>query len=41
MVSEEYIDFVVQVANQKMEENWKRIDRFVNNKSLVYTNPSS
>ncbi|XP_058033367.1 tRNA wybutosine-synthesizing protein 3 homolog isoform X3 [Ahaetulla prasina] len=28
MVSEEYVDFVVQVANRKMEENWKRINRF-------------
>uniref|UniRef100_A0A8D0E453 tRNA wybutosine-synthesizing protein 3 homolog n=1 Tax=Salvator merianae TaxID=96440 RepID=A0A8D0E453_SALMN len=28
MVSKEYVDFVVQVANQKMEENSRRIDRF-------------
>ncbi|XP_060088011.1 tRNA wybutosine-synthesizing protein 3 homolog [Heteronotia binoei] len=28
MVNEEYVDFVVQVANQKMEENMRRIDRF-------------
>ncbi|XP_005429221.1 tRNA wybutosine-synthesizing protein 3 homolog [Geospiza fortis] len=28
MVSEEYIEFLVHVANQKMEENRKRIDRF-------------
>nr|XP_056701649.1 tRNA wybutosine-synthesizing protein 3 homolog [Euleptes europaea] len=28
MVNEEYVDFVVQVANQKMEENRRRIDRF-------------
>lgn len=29
MVSEEYIEFLVHVANQKMEENIRRIDRFV------------
>ncbi|XP_044296866.1 tRNA wybutosine-synthesizing protein 3 homolog isoform X2 [Varanus komodoensis] len=28
MVSEEYVDFVIQVANQKMDENRRRIDRF-------------
>ncbi|XP_056353181.1 tRNA wybutosine-synthesizing protein 3 homolog [Oenanthe melanoleuca] len=28
MVSEEYIEFLVHVANQKMEENMRRIDRF-------------
>ncbi|KAJ7332584.1 hypothetical protein JRQ81_014764 [Phrynocephalus forsythii] len=28
MVNEEYVDFVLQVANQKMEENRRRIDRF-------------
>ncbi|XP_048353689.1 tRNA wybutosine-synthesizing protein 3 homolog isoform X2 [Sphaerodactylus townsendi] len=28
MVSEEYVDFVVHVANQKMKENRRRIDRF-------------
>ncbi|XP_021260906.1 tRNA wybutosine-synthesizing protein 3 homolog [Numida meleagris] len=28
MVSEEYIEFLVHVANQKMEENARRIDRF-------------
>ncbi|KAJ7400791.1 tRNA wybutosine-synthesizing protein 3 like protein [Pitangus sulphuratus] len=28
LVSEEYIEFLVQVANQKMEENIKRIERF-------------
>ncbi|XP_072199493.1 tRNA wybutosine-synthesizing protein 3 homolog [Excalfactoria chinensis] len=28
MVSEEYIEFLVQVANRKMEENAQRIDRF-------------
>uniref|UniRef100_A0A8D2PR06 tRNA wybutosine-synthesizing protein 3 homolog n=1 Tax=Zosterops lateralis melanops TaxID=1220523 RepID=A0A8D2PR06_ZOSLA len=28
MVSEEYIEFLVRVANQKMEENIRRIDRF-------------
>ncbi|XP_030427968.1 tRNA wybutosine-synthesizing protein 3 homolog isoform X2 [Gopherus evgoodei] len=30
MVTEEYIDFLVQIANRKMEENMKRIDRFYN-----------
>ncbi|XP_074859589.1 tRNA wybutosine-synthesizing protein 3 homolog [Carettochelys insculpta] len=30
MVTEEYVDFLVQIANQKMEENMKRIDRFHN-----------
>lgn len=29
MVSEEYIEFLVHVANEKMEENARRIDRFV------------
>ncbi|XP_066181394.1 tRNA wybutosine-synthesizing protein 3 homolog isoform X2 [Sylvia atricapilla] len=28
MVSEEYIEFLVHVANQKMEENIRRIERF-------------
>ncbi|OPJ76918.1 tRNA wybutosine-synthesizing protein 3 homolog isoform X2 [Patagioenas fasciata] len=28
MVSEEYIEFLIHVANQKMEENIKRINRF-------------
>ncbi|PKK27373.1 hypothetical protein A306_00004185 [Columba livia] len=28
MVSEEYIEFLINVANQKMEENIKRINRF-------------
>ncbi|XP_042729590.1 tRNA wybutosine-synthesizing protein 3 homolog [Lagopus leucura] len=28
MVSEEYIEFLVHVANEKMEENARRIDRF-------------
>ncbi|EOB01612.1 tRNA wybutosine-synthesizing protein 3-like protein, partial [Anas platyrhynchos] len=28
MVSEEYIEFLIHVANRKMEENTKRIDRF-------------
>ncbi|EMP33207.1 tRNA wybutosine-synthesizing protein 3 like protein [Chelonia mydas] len=27
MVTEEYVDFLVQIANRKMEENMKRIDR--------------
>ncbi|XP_063656424.1 tRNA wybutosine-synthesizing protein 3 homolog isoform X2 [Pan troglodytes] len=30
MVTEEYIDFLLNVANQKMEENKKRIERFCN-----------
>ncbi|XP_004758238.1 tRNA wybutosine-synthesizing protein 3 homolog [Mustela nigripes] len=30
MVTEEYIDFLLQIANQKMEENKKRIERFYN-----------
>ncbi|XP_076976724.1 tRNA wybutosine-synthesizing protein 3 homolog isoform X1 [Tamandua tetradactyla] len=30
MVTEEYIDFLVNVANQKMEENKRRIERFYN-----------
>ncbi|XP_071073477.1 tRNA wybutosine-synthesizing protein 3 homolog isoform X2 [Dasypus novemcinctus] len=34
MVTEEYIDFLVNIANQKMEENKKRIERFYN--SLQY-----
>nr|XP_033771801.1 tRNA wybutosine-synthesizing protein 3 homolog isoform X2 [Geotrypetes seraphini] len=28
LVNEEYIEFLVQIANQKMEENKKRTDRF-------------
>ncbi|XP_044528349.1 tRNA wybutosine-synthesizing protein 3 homolog isoform X2 [Gracilinanus agilis] len=28
MVTEEYIDFLLKIANQKMEENKKRIERF-------------
>ncbi|XP_075280320.1 tRNA wybutosine-synthesizing protein 3 homolog isoform X2 [Opisthocomus hoazin] len=28
MVSEEYIEFLIHLANQKMEENRRRIDRF-------------
>ncbi|XP_068262773.1 tRNA wybutosine-synthesizing protein 3 homolog isoform X2 [Nyctibius grandis] len=28
MVSEEYIEFLIHVANRKMEENMRRIDRF-------------
>ncbi|XP_051867763.1 tRNA wybutosine-synthesizing protein 3 homolog [Pristis pectinata] len=28
LVSEEYIDYLVQVANRKMEENQRRIERF-------------
>ncbi|XP_012872431.1 PREDICTED: tRNA wybutosine-synthesizing protein 3 homolog [Dipodomys ordii] len=30
MVTEEYIEFLLKIANQKMEENKKRIDRFYN-----------
>ncbi|XP_054576860.1 tRNA wybutosine-synthesizing protein 3 homolog isoform X2 [Eptesicus fuscus] len=30
MVTEEYIDFLLETANQKMEENKKRIERFYN-----------
>lgn len=30
MVTEEYIDFLLNVANQKMEENKTRIERFYN-----------
>ncbi|KAF6112103.1 tRNA-yW synthesizing protein 3-like protein [Phyllostomus discolor] len=28
MVTEDYIDFLLKIANQKMEENRKRIERF-------------
>lgn len=28
MVTEEYVDFLLNIANQKMEENKKRIERF-------------
>nr|XP_060629720.1 tRNA wybutosine-synthesizing protein 3 homolog [Anolis sagrei ordinatus] len=38
MVSEEYVDFVVQVANQKMEENRKRIDRFYSSLQIALEN---
>ncbi|KAB0401584.1 hypothetical protein E2I00_008808, partial [Balaenoptera physalus] len=30
MVTEEYINFLIKIANQKMEENKKRIERFYN-----------
>uniref|UniRef100_A0A8C3W392 tRNA wybutosine-synthesizing protein 3 homolog n=1 Tax=Catagonus wagneri TaxID=51154 RepID=A0A8C3W392_9CETA len=30
MVTEEYIDFLLKIANHKMEENKKRIERFYN-----------
>lgn len=30
MVTEEYIDFLLKIANQKMEENKRRIERFYN-----------
>ncbi|ELW68030.1 tRNA wybutosine-synthesizing protein 3 homolog isoform X2 [Tupaia chinensis] len=30
MVTEEYIEFLLNIANQKMEENKKRIERFYN-----------
>ncbi|XP_066481817.1 tRNA wybutosine-synthesizing protein 3 homolog [Tiliqua scincoides] len=38
MVSEEYVDFVVQVANQKMEENQKRIGRFYSSLQFALEN---
>ncbi|XP_026535125.1 tRNA wybutosine-synthesizing protein 3 homolog isoform X2 [Notechis scutatus] len=38
MVSEEYVDFVIQVANQKMEENWKRINRFYSSLKFALEN---
>ncbi|XP_025030127.1 tRNA wybutosine-synthesizing protein 3 homolog isoform X4 [Python bivittatus] len=38
MVSEEYVDFVVQVANRKMEENGKRIDRFYSSLKFALEN---
>lgn len=34
LVSQEYIEFLVRVANQKMEENIRRIDRFVRTPQL-------
>ncbi|XP_075792387.1 tRNA wybutosine-synthesizing protein 3 homolog isoform X2 [Pelodiscus sinensis] len=41
MVTEEYIDFLVQIANRKMEENMKRIDRFYNCLQLALKNELS
>ncbi|XP_054836449.1 tRNA wybutosine-synthesizing protein 3 homolog [Eublepharis macularius] len=38
MVNEEYVDFVVQVANQKMEENRRRIDRFYSSLQFALEN---
>ncbi|KAM3841904.1 tRNA wybutosine-synthesizing protein 3 homolog isoform 2-T2 [Vipera latastei] len=38
MVSEEYADFVVQVANRKMKENWKRINRFYSSLKFALEN---
>ncbi|XP_062437918.1 tRNA wybutosine-synthesizing protein 3 homolog [Rhea pennata] len=35
MVSEEYIEFLIHTANQKMEENMRRIDRFYNGLQLA------
>ncbi|XP_069795525.1 tRNA wybutosine-synthesizing protein 3 homolog isoform X2 [Narcine bancroftii] len=37
LVSEEYIDYLVQVANRKMEENQRRIERVLRQFSLVPT----
>ncbi|KAM9239369.1 tRNA wybutosine-synthesizing protein 3 homolog isoform 1-T1 [Leptosomus discolor] len=35
MVSEEYIEFLIRVANRKMEENTRRIDRFYKHLELA------
>ncbi|XP_010121081.1 PREDICTED: tRNA wybutosine-synthesizing protein 3 homolog, partial [Chlamydotis macqueenii] len=35
MVSEEYIEFLIRVANRKMEENTRRIDRFYTSLELA------
>jgi len=37
MVTEEYIEFLLKIANQKMEENKKRIERYVNWIFLCYS----
>lgn len=34
LVNDEYLDFLVGVANQKMEENLKRIERYAVTGSL-------
>ncbi|XP_038649527.1 tRNA wybutosine-synthesizing protein 3 homolog [Scyliorhinus canicula] len=39
LVSDEYIDYLVQVANQKMEENQKRIERFYTGLQSALTTP--
>ncbi|GCB76982.1 hypothetical protein scyTo_0019221 [Scyliorhinus torazame] len=39
LVSDEYIDYLVQVANQKMEENQKRIERFSTGLQSALTAP--
>ncbi|XP_071605931.1 tRNA wybutosine-synthesizing protein 3 homolog isoform X2 [Heliangelus exortis] len=41
MVSEEYIEFLIHVANQKMEENIRRIDRFFKCLELALKNSVS
>ncbi|XP_078075160.1 tRNA wybutosine-synthesizing protein 3 homolog [Mustelus asterias] len=41
LVSEEYIDYLVQVANQKMEENQKRIERFYSGLQSALSVPMS
>ncbi|XP_030311064.1 tRNA wybutosine-synthesizing protein 3 homolog isoform X2 [Calypte anna] len=41
MVSEEYIEFLIHVANQKMEENIRRIDRFFKCLELALKNSAS
>lgn len=42
MVTPEYVKYLVQVANEKMEANWNRTDRFLrllqNNGSMVNDN---
>uniref|UniRef100_A0A6I8NTH0 tRNA wybutosine-synthesizing protein 3 homolog n=1 Tax=Ornithorhynchus anatinus TaxID=9258 RepID=A0A6I8NTH0_ORNAN len=35
MVSQEYIDFLIQIANEKMEENKRRIERFYSRLQLA------
>ncbi|XP_009882257.1 PREDICTED: tRNA wybutosine-synthesizing protein 3 homolog [Charadrius vociferus] len=41
MVSEEYVEFLVHVANRKMEENIRRIDRFYKRLELALKTASS
>uniref|UniRef100_A0A3P8SLC7 tRNA wybutosine-synthesizing protein 3 homolog n=1 Tax=Amphiprion percula TaxID=161767 RepID=A0A3P8SLC7_AMPPE len=41
LVEREYVDFLTQIANQKMEENLRRIQSPVHRETTKTTNPRS